>query len=174
MYHHDDHYHDQYSLYTCVYWHEAVPSGHLSVNWVGFAPPSSRLTPCFGSTPPRSFAPKCVRSSRMNRTNMFPRTPVLEQQSISRLIGRSSNGQGSSQGVSRTANCTKLYDGQLRKNWKKHMTRPHMRPRRTNPIPQASHHLWLVSAVSLMDPSAFTRKWPEPSCPSSRATLAAL
>ena len=39
MYHHDDHYHDQYSLYTCVYWHEAVPSEHLSVNWVGFAPP---------------------------------------------------------------------------------------------------------------------------------------
>ena len=116
MYHHDDHDHYQYSLYTCVYWHEAVPSGHLSVNWVGFAPPSPRLTLCFGSTPQRSFAPKCVRSSRMNRTNMFPRTPVSEQQSISRPISRSSNGQGSSQAVSRTANCTNLYGGQLRKN----------------------------------------------------------
>jgi len=43
----------------------------------------------------------------------------LDQQISFKLVGRSSNGQVSSRGVSRTANCTHLYVGHLRETrWK--------------------------------------------------------
>ena len=43
MYHHDDHFHGEYSLHTYVYWQEVVPSEHPYVDRVGFVPLSPPL-----------------------------------------------------------------------------------------------------------------------------------